>query len=109
MITEEMISELVQGMRKIFAGNIDRIILYGSAARHEATAESDIDIAVIVRLTPDDEIKERFIAWAADMDLKYDRVFSIIDIEKEQMERWKNALPFYKNIQSEGIVLWKAA
>ena len=43
------------------------------------------------------------------MNLKYDKVFSIIDIEKSNLEKWGHILPFYKNVQKEGIVLWKAA
>ena len=42
------------------------------------------------------------------MDIKYDRVFSIIDIDKEIFEKWGAVVPFYKNIQAEGVVLWKA-
>ena len=41
--------------------------------------------------------------------MKYEKVFSFIDIEKEKMEQWGDILPFYKNIQKEGIVLWKTA
>ena len=57
----------------------------------------------------DIETKDRFICWAADMDLRYDRVFSIVDIEKENLQKWGKILPFYQNVQKEGIVLWKAA
>ena len=53
--------------------------------------------------------RELFIAWNSEMDLKYGKVFSIIDIEKEKIDKWGKVLPFYKNIQKEGIVLWKAA
>lgn len=53
--------------------------------------------------------RSEFLEWAAELDMKYERVFSIIDIEKQKMERWGNVLTFYKNIQKEGIVLWKAA
>ena len=52
---------------------------------------------------------DKFIDWVAELDLKYDRVFSIVDIEHEKFEKWRNILPFYKNIQDEGVVLWKAA
>ena len=31
--------------------------------------------------------------------MKYEKVFSFIDIEKEKMEQWGDILPFYKNIQ----------
>ena len=55
------------------------------------------------------ENRDKFIDWVAELDLKYDRVFSIVDIEHEKFEKWKNILLFYKNIQDEGVVLWKAA
>ena len=76
----------------------------------EPTAEnkSDIDIAIIVKNEMDDATKERFIRWSAELDLRYDRVFSIIDIQEENMEKWGNVLPFYHNIQKEGRILWKA-
>ena len=78
MLTDRMKDELIQGLRDIFANNIEAIILYGSVARNESTPESDIDIAVIVKKGMDIETKDRFICWAADMDLRYDRVFSIV-------------------------------
>ena len=31
------------------------------------------------------------------------------DIEKANMDKWGDVLPFYKNIKKEGVVLWKAA
>ncbi len=43
------------------------------------------------------------------MDLRYERVFSIVDIQEENMKKWERILPFYRNIRREGIVLWKAA
>lgn len=109
MLSEEMKKELVCGLRRIFHENIREIILYGSAARNEATEESDIDIAIILLDDMDEMTKGEFINWSADMDLRYDRVFSIIDIQKERIEKWGQVLPFYKNVQKEGIVLWKAA
>ena len=38
----------------------------------------------------DDATKEQFIHWSAELDLRYDRVFSIIDIQEENMEKWGN-------------------
>lgn len=105
----EMIMELVNGLCAIFGKNVRRIILYGSAARREETAESDIDIAIIMRHGFESETRKKFIAWAAEMDLKYEKVFSIIDIEEKNIEKWGSVLPFYRNIREEGIVLWKAA
>ena len=109
MLNEEMIRDLISGLREIFDQNVSQIILYGSVARREETAESDIDIAIILDVTQASAIRERFIEWNSEMDMKYNRVFSIVDIEKSQMDKWGNVLPFYKNIREEGVVLWKAA
>ena len=110
MLTAVMKDELIKGLLEIFSdNNMEAIILYGSVARNESTPESDIDIAIIMKKDMDDTVRERLIRWSADMDLRYDRVFSIIDIQKKNMQKWGNILPFYKNVKKEGVVLWKAA
>ena len=109
MLTSTMKDDLIRGLVDIFSNNIIAIILYGSVARNENTAESDIDIAIIVKNEMDDATRERFIQWSAELDLRYDKVFSIIDIQEKNMEKWGSVLPFYQNVQKEGIVLWKAA
>ena len=102
-------NELIKGLLEIFQGDISMIILYGSVARNEAGPESDIDIAIIMKKDMDEDRKDRFISWSADMDIRYDRVFSIVDIREDNMKKWVNVLPFYRNVQEEGVVLWKAA
>lgn len=109
MLLDEMKEELVQGLTAIFQNNLSMIILYGSVARNEATNVSDIDIAIIIKKEMDDQTKKRFISWAADMDIRYEKVFSIVDIREDNMKKWERVLPFYQNIRKEGIVLWKAA
>lgn len=109
MLLDEMKEELVQGLTTIFQNNISMIILYGSVARNEATNESDVDIAIIIKKEMDDQTKKRFISWAADMDIRYEKVFSIVDIREDNMKKWERVLPFYQNIRKDGIVLWKAA
>lgn len=109
MVNREIKEELINGLCGIFGSNILQIILYGSVARNEAMPESDIDVAIILKGRLTAEKREPFMTFAANLDMKYGRVFSIIDIEQSNMEKWGNILPFYRNIQKEGIVLWKAA
>lgn len=109
MLSEKMKEDLVRGLRLIFGDDIQMIILYGSVARNEGTEESDIDIAIIMRKDMEEVEKEQFIRWSAEMDIQYNRVFSIVDIREEQLEKWGDILPFYKNVREEGVVLWKAA
>lgn len=109
MLTNTIKDELVRGLLEIFEDNIEAIILYGSVARNESTQESDVDIAIIIRTDMSDITREKFIQWSAELDLRYDRVFSIVDIQEKNMQKWGDVLPFYQNVQKEGIVLWKAA
>lgn len=98
MLTNTMKEDLTQGVVDLFSDSILAIILYGSVARNDNTDESDIDIVIIIKNEMDDATKEQFIHWSAELDLRYDRVFSIIDIQEENMEKWGNVLPFYQNI-----------
>ncbi len=109
MLTQEMKTELIAGLISIFQDEILQIILYGSVARNEATEESDIDIAIVLKTALPMDKREQFIMWSADLDMKYDKVFSIIDIEKSRLDQWGKVLPFYQSIQNEGVLLWKAA
>lgn len=109
MLAHSLKEELIRGLLHIFTDNIVAIILYGSVARDENSPESDIDIAIIVKDHMDAATREQFIKWAAEMDLRYDRVFSIVDILEENMNKWGKILPFYQNVQKEGVILWRAA
>ena len=62
------------------------------------------DIAIILKNEIDNKTKEQFINWSADMDIRYDRVFSIIDIKESNIQKWGDSLPFYRNVKKEGIV-----
>ena len=84
------------------------IILYGSVARHAATEDSDIDIAFFVK-DDDPEMHDKMLDVIVELNLEYDQLISPSMIEIEKFEKWKNVLPYYINIEKEGIVLWKAA
>lgn len=106
---ENILKEMVSGIVSICQGRVREIILYGSVARQTDTDESDVDIAVLMygplSLEEDDALSELI----ADMNLKYDKVFSVIDIDCEHFDKWINVMPFYQNVEKEGISLWKAA
>ena len=108
-MNNEMYSELVEEIKKALGDRIISIILYGSVARGTDTPESDIDVAVIVKSALDHNEEDALSDAVVDMNLKYDKVFSVIDIEDEIINKWGDVIPFYKNVRKEGIVLWKAA
>lgn len=106
--TDEMRDKLVSSICEIYGDNLISIILYGSVARNTATEDSDIDIAFLVK--HDDSVShDKMLDVICDMDMEYEQLFAPSIIEIEKFRQWKNVLPYYMNIEREGIVLWKAA
>ena len=108
-IKQDILIELVRGILAVIPVGVHAIILYGSVARGTDERDSDVDIALVLDspLTPEQE--DRLADLVVELDLKYDRVFSVIDLAQSDLERYTDVIPFYRNVQKEGIVLWKAA
>ncbi len=104
----EVFEKLIPGLLNIFHDSISSIILYGSVARGTQTSESDVDIAVIVNgytKTMHDTMTD----FVVDLELKYNKVLSVLLIDYDKFKEWENVMPFYKNVKKEGIQLWPAA
>ena len=103
-----LISDLIpQLLRTFTALNVKEIILYGSVARGTATSESDIDIAVILD-DYTDKMHDEMIDFVVELELKYNKVISVLLINNKQFNEWGNITPFFKNIRKDGKVLWKS-
>lgn len=108
-MNEKIRMQLVDGILQVLEGKVVSIILYGSTVRGTATEESDVDIAVLMRGSLDSYTEERLSDFIVDMNLEYNKVFSVIDIDYEMFCKWEKITPFYRNMMQEGVVLWKAA
>lgn len=106
---EIILQELVQGMVEIIKSDIVKVILYGSVARGTNDEESDVDIMIILKNELDSFAEDKLSDFIVDMNLKYDKVFSVIDVNVHKFDKWVAVLPFYQNVDREGIVLWTAA
>lgn len=108
-MNQQILTELVDGIVRILGRELVSIILYGSVARGTATDQSDVDIALLLDGKLNFDSEDQLSDFIVDMNLKYDKVFSVIDIDEHHFEKWKGVMPFYRNVQQEGIVLWKVA
>lgn len=93
----------------IYGNSMYSVILYGSYARGEQTSESDIDIALILSGDNNDDLHDKMVDIVVDYELELAVTLSVVPLELDQYQEWKNTLPFYKNIEKEGILLWKTA
>ena len=105
----EIINQFVAEVNKILGDRVKKIILYGSYARGDFNEGSDIDIMILTDLT-DDEIvtcrsKIYHVAYDIEFDNNFDIALSPIVKNIDKFNYWLDALPFYINIQKEGVVL----
>ena len=103
----KQLSDMCKKIGEIYEDVIDNIVLYGSYVRGQETPDSDIDIAVILRLPQTDEQHQKMIDIVVDNELDLEITLSVITIEEDNLNEWKSTLPFYKNLLKEGISLWK--
>lgn len=103
------LNKLVEGILAIFNNQVMRIVLYGSYARGTNTSESDVDVGLLLNGKLNDNTEDKLSDLVVDLNLKYDRVLSVIDIDYAVFKKWEKVTPFYRNMNKEGIILWKAA
>lgn len=90
--------------RRVFGDKLCEVYLYGSYARGDYDAESDIDFAAIV----DDERPsvqrkmEQVVYEVEGFDPDYEALISPKAIPLKEFEEYKNILPYYRNIAKEG-------
>lgn len=105
----QSLNEMSCELSKIYGKKLDKVILYGSYARGEQTKESDVDVAVLLKGKETERQHEKMIDIVVDYELNLEVTLSVVPIEYNNFIEWKVDLPFYKNIDREGIVVWKTA
>ena len=97
---------LIKDLETIYEDDAVAVVVYGSYARGTEGPDSDIDIAIFVKKTSKQK-RDQMIETVSKYELVTGKVISAIEIDYKQFNTWKDSMPFYKNIQREGITLWK--
>jgi uncharacterized protein len=85
---------------------LQQAILYGSYAKGTWQEDSDVDIALIMDKISINEVIERIVDLAVDLEHEYGFFISPIGININDFN--KNCFkPLYKNLRNEGIIIWK--
>lgn len=102
------IHHMCREISDVYGEYLVKIVLYGSYARGEQTNESDVDIALFLKAGNTEEMHDEMTDIVVDCELEQGVTLSVVPVEFEEYTKWKQTLPFYKNIDKEGIVLWRA-
>lgn len=100
-----ILCEVFERSKKLFGSNLVNGYLYGSYARGDYDAESDVDILLTVDCD-DDVIRAHNKSLAkidSDLSLGHNVTVSITMKPLEQFNRYAKISPFYRNVINEGI------
>lgn len=98
-------TKIAQRAITVFGNKLCSTVLYGSYARGDFDAESDIDIMILVDI-PREELfkyKQPFIELTSDLGLEHDIVITVTIKDKYTFDKYLHAVPFYQNVAKEGI------
>lgn len=105
-LLNKLLMQVTDYSKSVFGDKLKHIILYGSYARGDYTDESDIDVMIMVDMTPEELKKYRwdFSCFCADLNVENNVLISS-KLQSEQLfEQWKGTLPFYKNVLKDGVM-----
>lgn len=101
---QEILNQLKRELLELYGDRMASLILFGSQARQEATADSDIDILIVLAGEIDiPEESKRISEFVADLCLEYEVLLSCLWTE---LQDWKTRQsPLLINARREGIVV----
>lgn len=102
---ESVLSVVALQAKNLFGDKLDSVILFGSYARGDYDDESDVDIMILADIDNADinEYTKRLREKIFHLELENDCVLSLCVVSKNNYERFKEVLPFYRNVSEEGV------
>lgn len=106
-IVNEKIQEFIKEMQQLLGARVKKIILYGSYARGDYNKQSDVDIMILTDLSFEEieDYRDKISDIAYDIELNTGIILSPIIKNIEKYNERVDFVPFYKNVQKEGVVL----
>lgn len=116
VISQEVLVRYRDGLLSRFPTQLQRLILFGSQARGEATDESDVDVLVVVDWEEEilsgggyaapfsDPRWQVIVEIASDLSLEYGIYLSPLVISER---RFCDGFPLVNRVKAEGIEIWR--
>ena len=96
--------ELKAGLVRIYGDKLKGVYLYGSYARGDYRAGSDVDVMILLKGYRNYWNEQKRISQlASDISLEYDLTVSCTFIKEIQWKKSANEIPLIYNIHKEGL------
>ena len=101
---DPILQQCVRRIKAWYGPRLDRVVLFGSCARGDDSAESDIDLLVVLNGEFDDWTEIRnLVEILFPMQLESDRLISAKPARQGDYAR--GSVQFYRNVQAEAMTL----
>ena len=105
---QSLIEQYVAEIKKIYGKHLRKVILYGSYARGDFRADSDVDIMVLLDMSDLDlkAYSQQLSYMTYDFNLDNNLNIKPIAKSEDHFKKWVINYPFYANVYREGVVLY---
>ncbi len=103
----KILIEFNNQVKEILGNRLKKVILYGSYARGDYNEKSDVDLMLLTDLTFEEieRYRDDISDIAFDIELETGIIISPVIKNIDNYNSRINIIPFYKNVQMEGVVL----
>lgn len=100
-----ILAKIGKTAKDIFGNKLCHVYLYGSYARGDQTEDSDVDIMIVADVSAVElyHYKLPFIRLSSELGLENDTVITVTLKDADTFNRYRNAVPFYRNVLNEGV------
>lgn len=104
---QTILTLFAEEVKRVLGKDMEKIIVYGSYARGDFDGNSDIDIMILTSRSEEEirPVEYELYDVAFDFLMKYGIDISVIVKNKEHFNYWLGALPFYDNVEREGMII----
>jgi predicted nucleotidyltransferase len=101
---QHILAEFRHGLEALYGARLVEVVLFGSQARNDAGADSDIDVMMVLRGAVNSNMEiPRVSPLASGLSLKHDVVISCVYISEEDFSRDES--PLLLNVRREGVLV----
>ena len=105
-----LLADYTASLKAIYGTALSKVILYGSYARGDYTDDSDIDVMLLLDVSPEEERRDldRLAEITSTFNIDNDVYIMPLPKSRKTFVKWEGIDPFYKNVNREGVVLFDA-
>lgn len=105
---KSILDQVAVKAKEVFGDRLRGAYLYGSYARGDYDAESDVDILLLADVPRENMswYKKPFLQLTSELGLEYDTVITVTLKDVQTFSQYQDTVPFYQAIRQEGIPFW---